>query len=867
MLTKYDIISINILKAYRVITSTSNKKYLIYLDILGFDKLTKDLEVSTGLKSSKIRLDFVEVIKKQIESIEGKKYIVGKKYGESDDWILVCNSLEDVFRSVLILLSHDTGYRGCQNVPLEIAIGTAEYDVHSQLEGLNLIVQDATIRFYKTNIINRYHSYFKKRHNGETIRSTFIICTNTVYDSLELADKKYCKRIVPEIGSESVKFYLAKPEWVIRRGKILEFLALIGQPGSRMYRRIDSLYVPPVEINDIQKSLVTKRICFITGTQEIGKTYTAIRLMWEYYNRGYEPKWVKGEERSQRIEIRERLENIKNELQPGSIIYFEDPFGKTQYEARQSLEREIGLIIESVSQIKNVYVLITSREEVFKEFNKEKISKIDLEEFERKLNIHKPSYNCESRKSMLIQWAECENCVWLHINQLKQDLILAMEDQTVLPTPLSIRDFAIATANVNDFFQLETILKEKSEETETAFSKEIENMSSEKILFLAFPYISEYFDPKSIKKQYKKGLGSLDIKDPLDFEQVFDWFIKDKINFNGSWVQFSHPSYSVAFKRLLTKKGRVSQIFIELLQQLIENKFELRAITRAINDNFDYISIEKLEPMLITLSRENSVDAEVGEIIYDHIYQIPRSIRYKLIEILSMSDRVAPVIVEIIGKVNYLAEKARINPIIKSFAVRGLAADSLAEFLYERFDILDNEVKEDLVSKLSLFESSADTIAKLINEYFTEIEKNTINNVLLNLSYFEVAYKSLALTINTHFKEIPKELIYQILGQLAEDDKCALVVSNIVSANFDDIAIEVRNQLVLSLSRKASAAKYVTEVLGDHFDDLPEGIRNQLIVRLINNMAVRSSLRDIILYNNDSLPAYITDIISRIGLS
>jgi hypothetical protein len=38
-------------------------------------------------------------------------------------------------------------------------------------------------------------------------------------------------------------------------------------------------------------------------------------------------------------------------------------------------------------------VIATSREEVFKEFEKEKLSAKDLKEFKERLNIKKPSYD------------------------------------------------------------------------------------------------------------------------------------------------------------------------------------------------------------------------------------------------------------------------------------------------------------------------------------------------------------------------------------------------------------------------------------------------------------------------------------------
>ncbi|MDY6966880.1 MAG: hypothetical protein SVM80_13105, partial [Halobacteriota archaeon] len=100
--------------------------------------------------------------------------------------------------------------------------------------------------------------------------------------------------------------------------------------------------------------------------------------------------------------MRKRLENINSELRSKNIIYFEDPFGKTKYERRESLERDIDTIIDSVRQTKDVFVIITSREEVFKEFEKEAISTTELKEFESRLNIKKPSYDYEKRCEMLL---------------------------------------------------------------------------------------------------------------------------------------------------------------------------------------------------------------------------------------------------------------------------------------------------------------------------------------------------------------------------------------------------------------------------------------------------------------------------------
>jgi hypothetical protein len=166
-----------------MIDNVKNKKYLLYFDILGFDKLTKDIEANIGIKSSKIRLDFIDVISRQVESIEKQHLLFGKKYGNSDDWILVCDNLDNVLRSLLILLNHDTGYLASQKIPLEIAIGIAEYDVFSKLEGKNLVAEDDTINFLKTKIIDHYHQWFRKQNHGESPKETYVVCTESAYNS------------------------------------------------------------------------------------------------------------------------------------------------------------------------------------------------------------------------------------------------------------------------------------------------------------------------------------------------------------------------------------------------------------------------------------------------------------------------------------------------------------------------------------------------------------------------------------------------------------------------------------------------------------------------------------------------------------
>jgi hypothetical protein len=322
----------------------NEKKYLVYLDILGFERLAEEIEKERGIESRDVRKKFIDVINERVKTIERAGGITGKKYEESDDWLLLTDSLENAFKCILDILDHHTPYNGYEKIPLEIAIGTGDYDKWARFDGKELIIENSTIKFIKTKIIGDYHDWYKQKHKNESPKSTFIVLTDSAYNELEPLDRKICQKIEckykKEGGKEEViTFFAADVDRVQQRGRVFEFLEKI-KASSKWYGRIDEVYVPPLEYEDMAETLKEKRFVFITGTSEYGKTFTAVRLMWEYYNSGYVPGWIKGGELTERIEVREKLENMCAELKPGHIIYFEDPFGRTKYERREGLERE-----------------------------------------------------------------------------------------------------------------------------------------------------------------------------------------------------------------------------------------------------------------------------------------------------------------------------------------------------------------------------------------------------------------------------------------------------------------------------------------------------------------------------------------------
>jgi len=821
----------------------NERKYLIYLDILGFEALAEEIEEKTGVDSEEVRNKFIYVINEKIETIKRKGIIIGKHEG-SDNWILVTDSLDNVFKSIFEILEHCTPYKGYRKIPLEIAIGTEYFDKWARFNGRELICEDSTIRFIKTRIINYYHKWYKNQYE-ESPKSTFIVFTESAYNDLEPLDKKICK----EIKCQNVRFFAANVNKFRKRGKVLEFLERIGRSGSKRYGRINDVYEPPIEYNDIKRTLEEKRIVFITGTPEYGKTYTAVRLMWEYFNKGYEPRWIRGGEERERIWVREKLVDIKSELKPQHIVYFEDPFGKTKYERREDLEREIGTIINSIQQVKDVYVIITSREEVFKEFEKEKLSASELRAFEKRINIKKPSYDYERRKEILLKWAENENCKWLRNEELKNLVLRYIKYKKILPTPLAIHDFVIATIDIEKEDELREEIEKKSEETEKNLAKEIKNMSDDKILFLSFLFISDYFDIDFVKATYQELVEELDLKDAWEFDRLLNWFKDDKIELvDNKYIKFSHPSYAQSLKHILIEEdGYISQInkkiFSKLLLKLAEKDEAALAVARAVADNFDKLPEEVRNELLLKLSEEATWI--VAKTVVYNFNRIPEEVRNKLLLKLAEKKGAARIVAwTVVDIFNKIPEEVR-NKLLLKLSEKEEAARIVAWTVVYNFKKIREEVRNKLLLKLSENDRTAGIVIGIIRDNFNKIPKH----VLLKLSENDKAAGIVARAVAVNFDELSEEARNELLLKLSENRETAGIVARIVRDNFNELPEEVRNELLLKLAEKKGAAENVAWVVAHNFNKIPEEVRNKLLLKLSEKEETARIVACIVYYN------------------
>ena len=578
-------------------TKDKSVKYLVYADILGFEELAKEVAGGTGVDEDSVRENYLSnPLKDKIDEI--KKYKETEVCTGRDDYLLFIDNFQKTLEVINALASIKIPIKNYENIPVEIAVGVKEFNECDYIK--NSINKTKTIEFLKDDIVSPYKKKYREEHDGESVKETFIVLTGDVFGELEGVDKKYCE----EISYEGTRFYYLPNSIIEREAKISNFLQKIGQSRSDYSGAlIDRIFVPPDEYHEIKKKLKKDRIVFMTGTAGYGKTYTAIRLLWEWYNEGYTPRWISGKEEQDRKKVREKLANIDAELKPEHIIYFEDPFGKTKYERRDDLKERINHIINSVQNKKDVFVVITSRKDVFEEFEKECYSVEEIKEFEKELNILKPSYDYKKRKEILEKWAEEKGCEWFGDENLKKVVFDSLKNKGTLATPLSIHDFVGATIKIENEKELRQEIDRYSQGVEIAFADEIKGLydsgRKDRVLFLSFIFVSEYFEVDFVEKEYEKLKG----ENFEDFERILKEEYRVKIVEEGfeeplmdiyedeqgnivmdekgyEWrvyremLMFSHPSYPNALTHMLEHSG-CRNIFCKVLKELANKKDDI----------------------------------------------------------------------------------------------------------------------------------------------------------------------------------------------------------------------------------------------------------------------------------------------------
>lgn len=391
--------------------------------------------------------------------------------------------------------------------------------------------------------------------------------------------------------------------------KDLAFIQKVAHDDER-YKRIDELYVPPTEFNEILEILETKNIVFIIGDPGIGKTYTAVKILKDYFNKGFDPIWFAGLEK----EERELQSKVLQDFTPteNQVVYFEDPFGRTTFERRDSLFQIFNPLLDKLSSL-NCKIIITSRKEIFEIFSQESLLEKEILSLKQELNIRNPSYDINGLTSIFDKLASI-TCDWYEDSGCR-DLVYSAIRNGEITTPLSIRDLVFVSRNVYSKQILKEQIERRSSETIKVFALEILSSSAtiKTILYLTYfcgtkgkPYLSEIFSEVA-KQLISLNIPIKSLSLNIEIRSQIGYRI-EQFGFAKTAYKFSHPIYEESLSNLILSDSQCEIIGKTIIQE-IANK-NVRTAYQIINKNV----IKYPEVTLLLFTHILEINTEIHDI-------------------------------------------------------------------------------------------------------------------------------------------------------------------------------------------------------------------------------------------------------------
>jgi len=331
----------------------------------------------------------------------------------------------------------------------------------------------------------------------------------------------------------------------------------IGRSDAR-YIQIQDYFVAPREYDSILNLMESARIVFIVGDPGMGKTYTAVRLLKHYFEKGYTPVWFAGLEREDRTNQRMVLEQFRPVER--QIAYFEDPFGRTHFERRESIRSVFGPLRDHLREV-DAKVVITSRKEIFEQFVAEVPTSLELQKLTRELNVVKPSYSPAALATILEKLAN--DAAWFKDEHCRRMVLLEIEKGT-LASPLAIRDFVYSTERVSSTLEVLARLNRRGVEEKALFAEEISATSIETRLVLALVFLFGNHPTARLSEWFNQVCAYFNPTRPWAGSSPFFAELRPQLGFRveqygvrAITLRFAHPSYEEAFA-IATEKDAVT---------------------------------------------------------------------------------------------------------------------------------------------------------------------------------------------------------------------------------------------------------------------------------------------------------------------
>lgn len=549
-------------------------------------------------------------------------------------------------------------------------------------------------------------------------------------------------------------------------------------PRSR-YKNLETLYVKPTEYDDILNKLEKERILFIIGEPHMGKTYTALYLLWEYYQNGYETIHIRHDQFIHRLHrhqnnLRELLvELFTPQNQRPRIIHFDDPFGETSERRTDALANGLDTFLELARGYEHLRVVVTSRLNIFNEALEGGPIHEGLEALEKTLRVH-TSYSREVLLDIFHRYVQFYRPAWAN----DKDLVAELNEKlpSMLPAPHNIEFFVNTSETLTS---VEDVLEhvEDSKKMISALASWMKHMAPHEQIFLMWVEVcstasilfagadaSEIDIEEALKENlaylYRKGhLPGITTMAFSSARDKFETILLERRDESGGEtlrLDFVHPSYHEAFWYAVNRKFPIAQWW-ELLSQNVNH------ILRDLEKGIDVVQLKMIErygtinrdlDQLLLLSAA-SADADEQLIALDHMLRRPEQfallpqfslcvhsvssqsreiIRIGFLDLYDKYFDQLPLVMLSAG-LPLIFDNAR--PVrVKAQDVIGDRIDRLPESIRKESSIKEWGILLKLIPKSR--DAGADTLQHLDTAYYTAMESQQLQKNFLSLKPSEI---------------------------------------------------------------------------------------------------------------------------------
>lgn len=144
------------------------RRFVIYLDILGFRRRVDDISRQLYLTPQEVKQHWIKKINTVLQKCMEDNFITDFHYRDSDNWLILSKAADDVYQLLKVISD--------VNLPLEIAIDFKE------LPKDDPFLSDEMMIFLspQNNILKDYRDWFKQQ-NQNSIMETFILVTEQAF--------------------------------------------------------------------------------------------------------------------------------------------------------------------------------------------------------------------------------------------------------------------------------------------------------------------------------------------------------------------------------------------------------------------------------------------------------------------------------------------------------------------------------------------------------------------------------------------------------------------------------------------------------------------------------------------------------------